>query len=1060
MQNFLHLVLASPDSSLLYEGHYDSLLVIFSVGIAIFASYASFMVSNHITYISGTVARYLWTLVGGFCMGAGVWAMHFTGMLAFSLPCTTTYDPVVTFFSMIPGILASTLAVWIISRREISFRGLVSGGLLLGAGIGTMHYTGMAAYRMNGLILYDLKLFVLSLLVAVTLATMALWLKFYLQSWQERAQTVAPIVGAAVMGLAISAMHYTAMGAAYFVRQGDSSHPGYQLAPAFIASIVLVITSAIIVVTLIAIFLAKPAVFSFSRVSRPIGVLILGWCAVSWIGASYYNAQLSNQTYLDELGQAQQSVEDVSSDIGVALKTLQGVPDVLAQDEILQRMLRHFGPHVRPSTLKVSERKRLWTQDAAISRLNAFLADMARGFNADVVWVVNAAGDCVAASNSDKPASFIGTNYSDRQYFQQARNGQQGRQYAVGRVSKIPGLFYSAPVFEKGQFVGAVVAKRDITNFLRWIKPAGGFIVDSNGVIVLAADKSLEYQTLPGASVMNLSEQERTQQYKQSIFKPLLISAWKEEKFDGVVHLNQAIRPLVLRSKHMAEGDIDIFVSQPLPDLARLDNESPWVFLLVFVTGSMFIISLSTVVLNIRAAKKAKEAAEEAMARLKEHEQQLQYIAHYDALTNLPNRVLLADRLQQAMLQAQRRGQSLAVAYIDLDGFKAVNDQYGHDAGDELLIVVAHRMKSVLREGDSLARIGGDEFIAVLVDLERPHDCDPVLARLLQAAADPVSIGGTALQVSASAGVTFYPQDGADTDQLMRHADQAMYLAKQAGKNRYHLFDVAQDAAVQTRRESLEHIRCALERREFVLHYQPKVNMRTGKVIGAEALIRWQHPERGLLPPAAFLPVVEDQPFSVELGKWVIDTALEQMAAWHQEGLEIPVSVNIGGRQLQQEDFVKKLAESLSSHPNIPRHWLELEILETSALDDIAQISQIMRACREIGVHFALDDFGTGYSSLTYLKHLPAELIKIDQSFIRDMLDDADDLAIVNGVIGLASAFHRKVIAEGVETVAHGTLLLSLGCELAQGYGIARPMPAADIPGWVASWRPDAAWTN
>ncbi len=446
------------------------------------------------------------------------------------------------------------------------------------------------------------------------------------------------------------------------------------------------------------------------------------------------------------------------------------------------------------------------------------------------------------------------------------------------------------------------------------------------------------------------------------------------------------------------------------------------------------------------------------ITQTKEHQKQLEHIAHYDALTNLPNRVLLADRLQQAMAHCQRRGQSLAVVYLDLDGFKAVNDKYGHDVGDELLIVVAHRMKSVLREGDSLARIGGDEFIAVLVDLEQPQDCDPVLARLLQAAADPVSVSSTVMQVSASAGVTFYPQDGADTDQLMRHADQAMYLAKQAGKNRYHLFDVAQDAAVQIQRESLEHIRLALEKREFVLYYQPKVNMRTGRVIGAEALIRWQHPERGLLPPAAFLPIIEEHPFSVELGEWVIDTALEQMAAWHQEGLEIPVSVNIGARQLQQEDFVKKLAESLSSHPNIPRHWLELEVLETSALDDIAQISRIMRACREIGVHFALDDFGTGYSSLTYLKHLPAELIKIDQSFVRDMLDDADDLAIVNGVIGLASAFHRKVIAEGVETVAHGTLLLSLGCELAQGYGIARPMPAADIPGWVASWRPNAAW--
>lgn len=431
---------------------------------------------------------------------------------------------------------------------------------------------------------------------------------------------------------------------------------------------------------------------------------------------------------------------------------------------------------------------------------------------------------------------------------------------------------------------------------------------------------------------------------------------------------------------------------------------------------------------------------------MKEHEQQLEHIAHHDALTSLPNRVLLADSLQQAMVQSQRRNRSLAVVYFDLDGFKAVNDTHGHDVGDELLIAIAQRMKDALREGDTLARIGGDEFVAVLVDLERPQDCETVLERLLQAAADPVTVRQQVLHVSASIGVTLYPQDGAN-------ADQAMYQAKQAGKNRYHLFDVDQDAAVQTQRESLEHIRRALDQREFVLYYQPKVNMKIGEVIGAEALIRWQHPERGLLPPAAFLPIIEDHTISVELGEWVIDTALTQMTEWHAAGLNIPVSVNIGARQLQQDDFATRLSELIAAHPDVQPCCLELEVLETSVLEDMAQVSEVLHACRAIGVRFVLDDFGTGYSSLTYLKRLPAELLKIDQSFVRGMLDDRGDLAIVEGVMGLARAFRREVIAEGVETVAHGDLLLSLGRELAQGYGIARPMPAAELPGWVAIWR-------
>lgn len=438
---------------------------------------------------------------------------------------------------------------------------------------------------------------------------------------------------------------------------------------------------------------------------------------------------------------------------------------------------------------------------------------------------------------------------------------------------------------------------------------------------------------------------------------------------------------------------------------------------------------------------------------IKEQQRQLEHIAHYDALTRLPNRVLLADRLQQAMAQCQRRERSLAVAYLDLDGFKAVNDRHGHNIGDELLITLALRMKEALREGDTLARIGGDEFVAVLVDLEHIDDCDPVLARLLQAAAAPATAGGAALQVSASIGVTLYPQDNADADHLMRHADQAMYQAKQAGKNRYHRFDVNHDVAVQTRHESAEHIRQALARHEFVLHYQPKINMKTGRVIGAEALIRWQHPERGLLLPAAFLPIIENHPISVELGEWVVDAALSQMDAWHAKGLDIPVSVNIAAHQLQQDEFVPRLAALLAAHPDVQRSLLELEILETSALEDIGRVSELMHACHALGVRFALDDFGTGYASLTYLKHLPAELLKIDQSFVLGMIDDADDRAIVESVICLVRAFHREVIAEGVETAAHGKLLLALGCERAQGYGIARPMPAAELPAWVASWR-------
>jgi diguanylate cyclase (GGDEF)-like protein/PAS domain S-box-containing protein len=445
---------------------------------------------------------------------------------------------------------------------------------------------------------------------------------------------------------------------------------------------------------------------------------------------------------------------------------------------------------------------------------------------------------------------------------------------------------------------------------------------------------------------------------------------------------------------------------------------------------------------------------------LKKHQEQLENIAHYDVLTNLPNRSLLSDRLSQAMLQSKRHEKSLAVVFLDLDGFKYVNDTYGHSVGDELLIALSVRMQEALRASDNLARIGGDEFVAVLTGLVSVEDCEPVLDKLLLATSEPITLGDIVINVSASIGVTLYPQDNMDADQLMRHADQAMYKAKQLGKNRYHLFDTAHDDAIKMQRESLEAIRIALDNHQFVLHYQPKVNMRTGAVIGVEALVRWQHPERGLLNPIEFLPIIESNPMSIELGEWVIDSALTQISQWQAMEINLPLStsVNIAAVQLQQPDFTQRLTELLAAHPDVDPHHLELEILETSALEDVQHVSIIMNDCISLGVKFALDDFGTGYSSLTYLRRLPANCIKIDQTFVRDMLIDPDDLAIVEGVIALAKSFKRDVIAEGVETVEHGTALLQQGCELAQGYGIARPMPASDIPVWIKDWKPDASW--
>lgn len=445
----------------------------------------------------------------------------------------------------------------------------------------------------------------------------------------------------------------------------------------------------------------------------------------------------------------------------------------------------------------------------------------------------------------------------------------------------------------------------------------------------------------------------------------------------------------------------------------------------------------------------------------KQQERQLRNIAHFDALTALPNRILLADRLQHSMYQTLRRKQRLAVIYIDIDGFKAVNDTWGHDTGDRLLVKVANNMRDSLRKSDTIARIGGDEFVAIFSDLPSDISHEIYLNRLLQAAEKPVMVEQLELQVSASMGVTFYPQESdIDADQLLRQADQAMYKAKLAGKAQFEIFDAEHDRQVKGKNDGICRLKKALRNNEFVLFYQPKVNMVTGELIGVEALIRWQHPDTGLVPPNEFLPLIEDHPLAIDVGEWVIESALTTLAEWHRQGLKISVSVNVGSRQIQESNFKERLQYLLAKHPTIAPQYLDLEILESSVINELAHVSETIEACSQMGVSFALDDFGTGYSSLNYLKKLPANLLKVDRSFIKDIdqVDNEKDIALLKGIVGLANAFELNVIAEGVENETQGCLLIGLGCTLAQGFGIAKPMPAADIMAWVDAWRPPAQW--
>ncbi len=430
----------------------------------------------------------------------------------------------------------------------------------------------------------------------------------------------------------------------------------------------------------------------------------------------------------------------------------------------------------------------------------------------------------------------------------------------------------------------------------------------------------------------------------------------------------------------------------------------------------------------------------------------IKWRATHDSLTGLPNRTLLADRFECAIGSTKRSGKPMLICMLDLDGFKQVNDSFGHETGDQLIVQVARRLEKLIRSADTVCRMGGDEFVLLFCNLDNHDEMNRILQRILESLADPFVINSHTISITASIGASMYSTNDINPDTLLRCADQAMYMAKQAGRNCIHWFDVDRDKEVQGSLDIVSKIKQALEKQELSLYYQPKVNMLTNEIVGMEALLRWEHPEKGRLLPLDFLPLIEQTDLIIEIGDWVMHQALEQIKQWSDQGYTWAVSVNIAAKHFQLADFHKRLEAILMMHEEVAPQQLEIEILESVAIGDIEQVHDLIIACQKLGIKFALDDFGTGYSSLSYLKRLPADTLKIDQSFVRDILDDQDDLALVQAIIGLAQIFNKNVIAEGVETQAHGKLLVELGCELAQGFGIAKPMPADNVAEWAENF--------
>ncbi|PIV15014.1 MAG: hypothetical protein COS43_04605 [Gallionellales bacterium CG03_land_8_20_14_0_80_55_15] len=737
---------------------------------------------------------------------------------------------------------------------------------------------------------------------------------------------------------------------------------------------------------------------------------------------------------------SQQRADDLADSIQRNLSQLHGIPDLLSTLLRVKWAVSRFDAGGAPSALPLEARRKAWTEDPAFNDLSRYLALSEQYLNADLVYVVNAAGDCIAASNWDTQGSSIGTNFAERDFFKSNKNGQRGIQYAMGKTTHIAGLYFSTPVIIDGKFMGAVVAKADVPNLSFLIKQLDAFVTDSNGVVILAGDKTLEMYTLPNAAIAAFSEQEKFARYRRNNFSTLDIVPWENNKFPSLVKFKNQPEPHLLVAKNLPQYGLQVYVASEVTAITSLAQNHFWLTLLIGALGSILICAVSGTVLYLETLKRSKAL--------------LWRKANFDALTELPNRELFHDRLEQEIKKSVRSGLPIALLLIDLDQFKEVNDTLGHEMGDLLLQQAANRIVNCVRATDTVARLGGDEFTVVLPQLHDVLIARQLAQKIINKLAEPFYLRDEVIHISASIGITLYPADATEIVNLMRNADQAMYAAKNEGRNRFSYFTRSLQEAAQKRLHLTNDLRGALANHQFRLFFQPIVSLATDRIHKAEALLRWQHPTRGMVSPADFIPLAEETRLIVEIGAFVRKESLAWCKRWNNlnpEGFQI--SVNKSPAEFTDENdsanveiFVDKLNKMGLCGENFV-----FEITEGLLLNADVRIHEKLMELRDAGIQVSIDDFGTGYSSLSYLKKFDIDYLKIDQSFVRNLESDSNDVALCEAIIVMAHKLGLKVIAEGVETEQQRDLLSRAGCDYAQGYLYAKPMPPEAFEQWLTA---------
>ncbi len=769
-------------------------------------------------------------------------------------------------------------------------------------------------------------------------------------------------------------------------------------------------------------------------------LLLIVWNISGWYVAERYYIAKARELIEQETVLSQQRAGDLVDSIARNLNNLHGIPEFLTNLLRVRRAAERFGADALASTLTLEIQRQRWTTDPQLNELNQLLGIAEKKLGADMIYMLNASGDCIASSNWNTLQNPIGLNFAERDFFKKNKLGQSGMQYAVGKRTRIPGVFFSTPIIQNGKLIGAIVAKANVPNLSFLISQFDAFVTDNYGVVILARNKSLEMHAMPGATIRNVPEQQRLARYYRSDFPELKLEAWEDRRLPALIKFENEQPPHVISTKPLNAYGLQVYVMSEMTTMPALTQNHFWFTLLLNALGSMVILVIAGLVIHFKTIERSKA--------------QLWKRANFDVLTQLPNRDMFRDRLSQEIKKSDRTGQPLALMLIDLDQFKEVNDTLGHDMGDILLQEAARRILNCVRESDTVARLGGDEFTVVLSQLANASHAEDIAQKIIKRLSEPFTLNLEVAHISASLGITLYPVDALDIDSMMRNADQAMYVAKNNGRNRYSHFTASLQETAQKRLRLTNDLRTALAGQQFRLHFQPIVDLHTDRIHKAEALLRWQHPVRGMVSPAEFIPLAEETHLIVEIGVWIRREALIWCERWNNlnpDGFQISINKSpVEFMDDSDSDRVESFVKELSDHGLCGKNFV-FEITEGLLLNADSRINTKLMALRDAGIQVSIDDFGTGYSSLSYLKKLDIDYLKIDQSFVRNLERDSNDMALCEAIIVMAHKLGLKVIAEGVESLAQRDFLTRAGCDYGQGYLFSRPVPPEEFEAWLKS---------